>query len=104
MKIELEVSGLNVDAWLRDYVHTAVVFATWHHEQRIEHARVALHRSSDRVRCSLRLDLPDGRVLSTHAAGATAFDALQDACDRLEVELYRSGAAAAPAARGRLAA
>jgi len=104
MKIELEVSELDVDAWLRDYIHTAVVFATWHHELRIDCVRVSLHRSVDHVACSLRLDLPDGRAVAAHAAAPSGFEALQDACDRLEIALYRSGRAAAPEPRGRLAA
>ena len=32
MKLEVIAKGLEVDAWLHDYIRTTVVFASWHHD------------------------------------------------------------------------
>ena len=42
MKLVLESWGIEVDTSLADYLRSTVVFALWHHEQRLDVVRQAL--------------------------------------------------------------
>ena len=112
MKFVLEAEGLEIDAWLRDYVRTTVIFAIWHHTQSFAAVHVQLDCARDEkddpyVHCGLRAELSNGGAVSSGAMGPDLCSAVQEASDRLEVALYRPHPPApgpTPAAPERLAA
>ena len=82
MKLVLEAKGLEVDAWLCDYVLTTVAFATWHHSLRFDLVHVQLDCARDEnddlyFRCGIVSELSSGRVLSAGATGTDLHSAVQ---------------------------
>jgi hypothetical protein len=110
VKIVLEAKGLEIDAWIRDYVGTTVVFALWHHALRFDAVHVQLACPRDEkddltVRCDLLAQISSGRVVSSGATGRDLCSAVQEASDLLEAALHRPAAPGpVPAAPDRLAA
>jgi hypothetical protein len=108
MTLEVNARGLEVDAWLYDYIRTTVVFASWHYDVP-EAARVRLDRAVDAngeayVRCGIEVEQPGHGSAAAGATGPDVCTAVQQASDLLEVALHRPGPAAAVAAVERLAA
>lgn len=112
MKLVLEAKGLEIDAWIREYVRTTIVFAIWHHALRFDAVHVQLECARDEkddlyVRCGILAKLSSGRVVSSGATGPDLCSAVQEASDLLEAALYRPHRPApgpVPAAPRRLAA
>ena len=108
MKIVLDSTGIEIDAWLTDYLRSTVVFALWHHEMRVERITVQLDRALDEgggayVRCALRALVPGRGPVVSGATGPDACEAVRTAADLLEVALHPL-AARTPSIPDRLAA
>ncbi len=108
MKIVLDPTGIEVDAWLADYLRGTVTFALWHHELRVERVSVQLDRAADAcgdayVRCALRALVPGRGPVVSGATGPDACQAIRTAADLLEVALHPL-AARTPSIPDRLAA
>lgn len=92
MKLVVEAEGFEIDAWLRDFVETSVVFAIWHHELQVETVLFRLDRATNEeaepyVRCAIRVETQRGPI-SSGATGAGVCEATREAANLLEVALY----------------
>lgn len=109
MKLVLEAKGRPVDAWLRDYVRTTVVFAIWRHDLPFEILHVELDGAEDEKgmaysRCGIRAELRDQAAVTTGATGTDVCSAVQEASDLLEAALHGPPGGAMEAPPERLAA
>ncbi len=108
MKLVLEPRGIEVDTSLADYLRSTVVFALWHHQQRVERVSVRLDGVVDAegegyTRCTLRADVAGRGTSVSGATGPEPSEAIRRAADLLEVALHPL-AAQVPEVPERLAA
>jgi len=96
MKIEIEARNLSIDNEASQFVRTSVAFSTWRHEPEVQSVRVVLElgkdrrSSADRVTCDLFAHCSDGSWAHARSPGENLFEAVQEATNRLERELFRS--------------
>lgn len=94
MKIEVESRGIALEKEWPEFVRTTVAFSSWRHAPRVQRVRVSLRpvgpAGSPRLECGLQAICVDGALVETEALGADAFEAVQEASNRLERELFRS--------------
>ena len=104
MQIEIVGEGVEIDAFARSFVRTAVAFATWHHEEPMDRARVVAKRVRSGIRCSVGVARGAGAWVCETATADALPEAVQSACDRLEVALHREIAQRSTATGARFAA
>ena len=108
MQLELEAHGLAIDPGIRDFVHSTLVFATWHdaHDGRIfvRLARLAATSRESCFQCVVRAEIRGRSEVLVTARGQHLCEAVQEAADRLEVALCETHSESAPCAADRLAA
>lgn len=95
MDVNIESLGVPVDAWMQQFVRTTVEFAVWHHQLRVNRARVTLEQvpvgAGSRVRCVIEAPVRHGCARG-EALAAHACEAVHRAADRLEVDLFSKNA------------
>ncbi|MBW2426513.1 MAG: hypothetical protein JRG86_19865 [Deltaproteobacteria bacterium] len=98
MQIEIEPCGIEVESEWPEFIRTTIAFSAWRHEPRVERVRVALRSAglaaSPLMECRLEAIRSDGSFVTTKAFGSDAFEAVQAASEKFEVELFRSASAA----------
>jgi len=92
MKIEVDAHELALDGTTRNWIRCLITFATWNHEPRVEHVKIDLRQRTAEggIRCALHAATEEAFWIQEEACGPTVAQAIQEACDRLEVSLFRS--------------
>lgn len=93
MELRLESKGISLDDWGTEYLRTTVLFSVWHHECPVESVHVRLDAAADSqgedfLRCGLRAETRSGDVFTAGATGSELTEAIEKACQLLEVALF----------------
>lgn len=93
MRLAIEAKKIEIDALLSEWIRTTLLFAAWNFDVGVENISIRLDREPDeesvfRYDCGVVAHTEIGPV-AAEGTGSDVWAAVQDAADRLEVDLYR---------------